>query len=156
MGYRNIYYSHKSTHEYVHPNAAIGNSNIVPGFTTSVKTRPLIIAKLDEMIRNKVVVVNSARLVRELEKFVWVNGRPEAQKGYNDDLVMALAIACWVRDTTIINSQKDVQLNLAILNSISKGKTVLSTTIPGMNINKQLEIDATKKMYKEFAWILKG
>jgi len=156
MGYKNMYYSHKSSHEYIHPNAAIGNSNVVPGFTTSVKTRPLIIAKLDEMIRNKVVTVNSARLVRELEKFVWINGRPEAQKGYNDDLVMALAIACWVRDTTLINSQKDLQLNLAILNSISKGKTVLNTSIPGMNMNKQIEIDNNKKMYKEFAWILKG
>jgi len=156
MGYKNMYYSHKSSHEYIHPNAAIGNSNVVPGFTTSVKTRPLIIAKLDEMIRNKVVNINSGRLVRELEKFVWINGRPEAQKGYNDDLVMALAIACWVRDTTLINNQKDIELNLAILKSISVGKTVLNTSIPGMYNNKQLETDNTKKMYKEFAWILKG
>jgi hypothetical protein len=156
LGYKNVYYSNKSSHEYVHPNAAYGNSNVVPGFTTSVKTRPLIIAKLDEAIRNNVVKINSSRLVRELEKFIWINGRPEAQKGYNDDLVMSLAIACWVRDTTIINSQKGVELDLAILNSITKSKISLNTSIPGMDMNRQLEFDNNKRVYKEYMWLLKG
>jgi len=156
LGYRNVYYSNKSTHEYVNPNAAYGNSNVVPGFTTSVKTRPLIIAKLDEMIRNKSIHINSGRLVRELEKFIWVHGRPEAQKGYNDDLVMSLAIACWVRDSTVISAQKDVQLNIAILNSMSKTKTVFNTSITGMPEHKQIEQENAKKMYQEYGWILKG
>jgi hypothetical protein len=156
MGYKNLYYSNKSTHEYVNPNAAYGNSNVVPGFTTSVKTRPLIIAKLDEIIRNKGITINSARLVRELEKFIWVNGRPEAQKGYNDDLVMSLAIACWVRDTTVINSQKDVELNKAILASIGKSNTVLNTSIKGMYNNKEVESTINKKMYSELMWLFKG
>lgn len=156
MGYKNLYYSHKSNHEYVNPNAAIGNSNIIPGFATTMKTRPLIIAKLDEMIRNRSIHINSARLVRELEKFIWSNGRPEAQKGYNDDLVMALAIACWVRDSTIIASQKDVQLNIAILSSMTRTKTVFNTSISGMPEYKEIEREAAKQMYKDFAWILKG
>lgn len=156
MTYKNVYFSHKSSHEYVHPNAALGNSNVIPGFTTSVKTRPLIIAKLDEAIRNKALKINSGRLVRELEKFIWINGRPEAQKGYNDDLVMSLAIACWVRDTTIITSQKGVQLDLAILGSISKSKISLNTSIPGMEMNRQLEFDNNKRIYKEYMWLLKG
>ena len=155
-GYRNIYYSNKTTHEYIEPNVAIGNSSAVPGFTTSVKTRPLIIAKLDEIIRNNAIQINSARLVRELEKFIWVNGRPEAQKGYNDDLVMSLAIACWVRDTTLINNQKDVEFSKAILGSITKAGSNLNTTIKGMNNFKELEYNSNKQMYKDFLWLIKG
>lgn len=33
--------------------------------------------------------------------FIWNNGRAEAMRGYNDDLVMALAIGLWVRDTAL-------------------------------------------------------
>jgi hypothetical protein len=156
LGYRNLYYSNKTSHEYVEPNSAIGNSNVVPGFTTSVKTRPLIIAKLDEFIRNKAIAINSQRLVRELEKFVWVNGRPEAQKGYNDDLVMSLAIACWVRDTTLINSQKDTELSKAILASIGKAGSSLNTSIKGMYNHKEVEFNTNKKVYQDFLWLLKG
>ncbi len=156
IGYRNLYYSNKNSHEYVDANMAYGNSAVVPGFTTSVKTRPLIIAKLDEIIRNKAIHINSARLVRELEKFIWVHGRPEAQKGYNDDLVMSLAIACWVRDITVINNQKDVELNKALISSIGKSKVVLNTSIQGMNNYKELVDDNTKKMYRDMAWIFKG
>ena len=156
MNYKNIYFSNKSSHEYVNPNAAIGNSNVVPGFTTSMKTRPLIIAKLDEMIRNKEIKINSGRLVRELEKFIWVNGRPEAQKSYNDDLVLSLAIACWVRDSTIIASQKDVELNMAMLNSMTRTKTVFNTSISGMPEYKEIERESAKQLYRDFAWILKG
>ena len=156
MGYRNVYYSNKTTHEYIEAVSAIGNSAAVPGFTTSVKTRPLIIAKLDEMIRNKAVTINSARLIRELEKFIWVNGRPEAQKGYNDDLVMSLAIACWVRDTTLINNQKDVELSKAMLDSMVKSNSVLNSTIKGMANYKEVEYNANKNLYKEFLWLIKG
>ena len=31
---------------------------------------------------------------------MWKNGRPEAQQGYNDDLVMAFGIAMFMRDTS--------------------------------------------------------
>lgn len=154
--YKNLFFSHKSTHEYVHPNAAIGNSNAVPGFNTSVKTRPLIIAKLDEMIRNKAIKINSSRMVRELEKFIWVHGRPEAQKGYNDDLVMALAIACWIRDTALIVNQKGVQLDKAILNGISRSKVVFNSSIGGMGNYKEIATEQNKQMYKEYLWLLKG
>jgi hypothetical protein len=131
-------------------------SNSVPGFTTTMKTRPLIVAKLDEFIRNKILIINSRRTVNEMDTFLWVNGRPEAQRGYNDDLVMSLAIACWVRDTTIINAQKDVQLNMAILNSLTTNKTILNTAISGMPEHTSIERNAQAQMYRDFAWILKG
>lgn len=156
MGYRNIYYSLKGSHEFVDQNRAIGNSSAVPGFTTSQKTRPLIIAKMDEYIRNKTLKVNSPRFIRELEKFVWVHGRPEAQKGYNDDLVLAMAIGCWVRDNAVISSQKDVELHKAMLMAMTTSRNTLNTSINGMLDHKKLETDANKRNYSEYLWLLKG
>lgn len=155
-GYRNMYYSSKTNHDYIEPNMAYGNSSAIAGFTTSVKTRPLIIAKLDELIRNKSLIINSGRTLRELEKFIWSNGRPEAQKGYNDDLVMSLAIVCWVRDTALINNQKDVEYTKALLATMGKSNTQLNTSIHGMNSYKQVQETATKKMYQDYLWLIKG
>jgi hypothetical protein len=59
--YPNIYYSTKGSHEFVEHYEADYVSNSVAGFTTSQKTRPLVIAKLEEFIRNDMIVLNSAR-----------------------------------------------------------------------------------------------
>lgn len=121
-GYENIYYSEKGTHEYVEPYKARRSSkkSIIPGVATSGKTRPVMIDRMEEYIRNEDVVINSQRLVNELKTFIWENGKAEAQKGYNDDLVMALAIACWVRGT-IVNETTDARnKQKAALSAIKK------------------------------------
>ncbi len=46
----------------------------------------------------------------ELETFIWKNGRPEALGGYNDDLVLALCIGLWVRDTALRLRQEGIEL----------------------------------------------
>ena len=94
LGYPKIYYSIKSTHEYVDSLVAEGNDRAIMGFTTSTKTRPLIVAKLEEYVRNKLIKLNSTRLFHEFKTFIWYNGKPQAMRSYNDDLVMSLAIAC--------------------------------------------------------------
>jgi len=157
MRYPNIYYSAKTSHEFMDTTTAQYSSNSVPGFTTTMKTRPLIVAKLDEFIRNKNLILNSQRIMHELDTFVWINGRAEAQKGYNDDLIMALAIACWVRDTAIINNERSLEYSRAFLNSISKSKNYLNTSISGMQQYEYSQrINQQQNMYKEFAWLLKG
>ncbi len=72
---------------------------INPGFQTNLKTRPLILSKLEEFLRKDGVVSYSQRFVNELNTFIVHNGKPQAMKGHNDDLIMALAIGVWVRDT---------------------------------------------------------
>ena len=44
--------------------------------------------------------------------FIWRNGRPEAQSGYNDDLVMAFSMAMYVRDTALKFRQRGIDLTL--------------------------------------------
>ncbi len=159
-GYPNVYFSTKGTHEYIEQYEAESVSNSVPGFTTSQKTRPLIVSKLEEFIRNSLITINSVRTFQELKTFIWKNGRPEAQRGYNDDLVMSLAIACWVRDTVLQENAKELQYKRTFLNSMIVSNTKLNTTIPGMEGYKRNEvydnISKAQQTYKEFGWIIKG
>ena len=155
--YPNLYHSKKGSHKYVEQHVAEGNSSVVPGFTTSMKTRPLIIAKFEEFIRNKVITIYSKRLANELDTFIWKNGRPEAQRSYNDDLIMAASIGCWVRDTAIIENKRDIEYKKAFLNAMITTKTTLDTRAPGqMKANMSDRIKDAQKQMKEFGWIIKG
>ena len=155
-GYPNLYYSYKSSHEYVDPLIGEYKSNAVAGFTTSQKSRPLIIAKMEEFIRNKLVKIYSKRLYNEMETFVWHNGKPQAMKKYNDDLIMACAIGCWVKDMAFEAGQKDVEYKKAMLNSMIKTNSSMNTTIPGMIGYKEIKDSSKKKQSQEFLWLLKG
>jgi hypothetical protein len=84
--------------------------NMVPGFMISQRTRPLIIARLKEYMLDNSFTIRSSRMIAELETFIWKNGRPEALGGYNDDLVLALCIGLWVRDTALRLRQEGIEL----------------------------------------------
>jgi len=160
LGYPNIYHSTKSTHEFVDPVTAQWQSNAIPGFTTSSKTRPLIIAKMEEFMRNKLIKINSNRLLSEMKTFIWYHGRPQAMRSYNDDLVMSFAIGCWVRDAVIVESQRNAAYSKEFIGAISTTSTQVSTTIPGMrghkmNKNKLREQHAEDEATKYIA-LLKG
>jgi phage FluMu gp28-like protein len=157
MRYPNLYYSAKGSQDFVDSLHAQYSSNTVPGFTTTMKTRPLIVAKLEEFIRNKSIKINSQRAIHELDTFVWVNGRPEAQKGYNDDLVMSLAIGCWVRDTAIINNERNLEYSKAFLSAITKEGNYLNTSIRQFqNEDKARKQQQAIKTYVDHSWIIKG
>ena len=149
MEYPNLYYSVKSTHEFVEQYQAETMTNSVPGFTTSTRTRPIIVAKLEEFIRNK-----------EITTFIWYKGKPQAMRGYNDDLIMALAIACWVRDTALQANQRELKYKEAMLNSIYVANTTMNTTVKGMAGYKKEEdldrFDKAKKEHEEYKWLYKG
>ena len=117
--YKNLYYSSRSDTETVESYMAkFERDKLVPGFTMSLKTRPLVIAKLTEYIREKSVTIKSKRTMAELRVFVWKNGKPQAQIGYNDDLVMPLAVALYVRDTAVRMRQQGMDLTRAQMNSL--------------------------------------
>jgi hypothetical protein len=114
-GYRNLFYMSKDL-KYVDVENQLNNRyraedrGLVAGFSTTTKTRPLIISKLDEYFREKSVIVRSSRLIDELFTFIYLNGRAEAMRGYNDDLVMAFSIGLWVRDTALRLRQEGIDL----------------------------------------------
>ena len=95
-------------------------SKMVPGFTMSMKTRPLTIGKMDAYMREKSIIIQGKRTLEELRTFIWKNGRAEAQIGYNDDLVMSLATGCYVRDTALKFAQQGIDLTKATLKNLGK------------------------------------
>jgi hypothetical protein len=116
--YKNLYYSSRSETETVESYMAkFEREKLVPGFTMSLRTRPLVIAKLTEFITEKSVTIKSKRTLAELRVFVWKNGKPQAQIGYNDDLVMPLAVALYVRDGAVRLKQQGMDLSRATMNT---------------------------------------
>ena len=81
-------------------------------------------------------------------------------RSYNDDLVMSFAIGCWVRDTVIVESLKDVEYNKSFISSMSTAKTNISTTIPGMighKITKENQRTAQAAEFNEkYIGLIKG
>ena len=161
LGYNNIYFSIKSTHEYVEQVQAEHMSNAIAGFSTTSKTRPLIIAKMEEFIRNKLITIYSSRTLNEFKTFIWNNGRPEAMRSYNDDLTMALAIACWVRDTAFEAGRLEQQYRDAFAGSMFMTSTKMNNQIKGQegykaqNKTSDQQREAIKNM-KQFGWLYKG
>jgi len=156
MRYPNLYHSIKSSHEYVDELTAESKSNAIAGFTTSSKTRPLIVAKMEEFIRNKLITIYSNRLFRELETFIWNNGRPEAMRMYNDDLTMALAIGCWVKDTVLETNKRDIEYSRAFLGVMTKNYKILNTTVEGMAGHKSIKDSEAIKQHQQYAGLMKG
>jgi hypothetical protein len=95
------------------------NDQTVPGFTTSAKTRPLVVSKMESYLRDRHFTFRSKRLLEELRVFIWMHGKAQAQTGYNDDLVMALGIGLFTRDTGVKFRQQGMDLTRASLGGIS-------------------------------------
>jgi hypothetical protein len=93
---------------------------LVPGFGTTISTRPLIISKLDTYMRDEEVIIHSSRLLTELTTFIWENGKAQAMEGFNDDLTMAMAIGLWVRDTALRLHQEGMDVTRSALNNIKR------------------------------------
>jgi len=121
--YPNLFYTSKDL-QYIDVQHQLSNryrsaeKNMVAGFSTTARSRPLIIAKLEEYFRDESVVVHSNRLIDELFTFIYNNNRAEAMSGYNDDLVMSFAIGLWVRDTALRLRQEGIEITKKTLSHI--------------------------------------
>jgi hypothetical protein len=124
-GYQNLYHSPKgnsmSVDNYFDP--YMDYSKMTPGFTMASNTRPISIGKFQEAVRDKGVIFRSVRLLEEMKVFIWRNGRAEAQSGYNDDLVMAFSIGCYLRETAFKLRQQGMDMTKSMLNNISSNKS---------------------------------
>jgi hypothetical protein len=129
-GYQNMYYSSKSdTSNITQDNFFNRNeNNLVPGFTNSQKTRPLVVSKLESYMRERACTIQSRRLLEELRTFIWKHGKAQATDGYNDDLVMSFGIGLFLRDTALKFSNTAMDLTRASLGGIGKVNYLPSNT----------------------------
>ena len=147
--YDNLFYMSKDL-QYVDTLNTINNKinrserQMVPGFSMTMKTRPLVISKLEEFFREKSVIVHSNRLIDELFVFIYNGQKAEAMGGYNDDLVMSLAIGLWVRETALRLRQEGIELTKKSLSYFSSNEGVYSNNTNqndswNMNVGKETE-----------------
>ena len=132
-GYENLFYTYKDD-GYVDLEVQLlkgydikDKTKMVPGVSTTSRTRPLMISALEMYMREGTPVIKSKRLIQELFVFVWLNGKAQAQVGYNDDLVMAYAIGLWLRDTSLKLRQHGIDLNKRALEQVQKTDTTIYT-----------------------------
>ena len=80
-------------------------------------------------------------------------------KGYHDDLTMALAIACWVRDTALQANTRELNYQRAFVDAIITTKRTMNTQIKGQQgYKKDSSFDKmteAKDMYEQYKWIIK-
>jgi hypothetical protein len=155
--YRNIYYSSTTNMESVESYMSkFERDKLVPGFTMSARTRPLVIAKMIEYIREHSVTIQSKRLMSEMRVFVWKNGKAQAQDRYNDDLLISCATALYVRDTALRLRQQGMDLARAQLSSFTNLNSQNKAIMRNVG-NKRENPYLTKTAFGEedIRWLLK-
>jgi hypothetical protein len=169
MKYKHLYYE-KLFNGNLEPNYLPQEiENLTPGFNTTVKSRPVILGKLEAAIRNKKFENKSDRLVGEFKTFIVDNEKPKAQKNAHDDLIMALAIG--VNFLEFSNKKVETGFEMAMLKAMSRDSKSMkdlknpSWGVPGKDLpmrqswggqaGKRMTPQESVDVYKSFDWLLR-
>ncbi len=152
--YRNLYYSPKSENvDASYFDKYEDTSKMTPGFSMTLRTRPLVISKFQEYVNAKAVTIQSKRLIEEMKVFLWKNGRAEAQSGYNDDLIMSFGIGMYIRDTALKYKQQGIDLLKASLNNITSAKSNYKGGYSYNNMQNPYDMNINGQT-ESFKWLL--
>ena len=153
--YENLFYMSKDlqvvdVHRQINNKINRTEKQLIPGFTLTSKTRPLVVSKLEEFFREKLVTVHSQRLIDELFVFIYNGSRAEAMSGYNDDLVMSYAMGLWIRETALRLRAEGIELQKKTMSNIKSNQGVYT---PKNNQNDSWNMDVGKKQ-ESLEWLL--
>jgi len=141
LGYKNLYvdgvdYQNKWKYD---PKQA----EKIPGINFNSK-RVQIIAAFEEAIRHD-FDIKSSRLLNEMNSFVYINGRPDHQKGGHDDLIMSIAMAIYVAEASFSQLTKVTEQTKAMINSW----TVENDDLPSRSIAFNPQIPNMPSRYQD-------
>ena len=156
LGYRNMYVdgvdvSNKWKYD---PKA----TEKIPGINFNAK-RVQIVATFEEYLRHG-FRINSSRLLNEMNTFIYMNGRPDHQKGQHDDLIMSVAMALYVGESSFTSLNKVTNQTKAMINSWTVNtnefnrRQFLDPVIPQQQEN--IKREATKSDYENYLWLFGG
>jgi hypothetical protein len=134
----------------------------IPGINFNNK-RVQIISSFEESMRHGFKIYSN-RLFNEMNTFIYINGRPDHQKGHHDDLIMAISIATYVGENSFNQLTKVAEQTKAMLNSwtVNDNNEVTESiafnpVMPsGMPIHNQINQDPTKNDYQKYLWLFGG
>jgi len=131
----------------------------IPGLNFNTK-RVQIIAAFEEAVRHGFKIY-SHRTYNEMNTFVYINGRPDHQKGQHDDCIMGLSMAIYIAEKSFQSLTKVVNHTKAMLNSwstvVSENKNTsdfFNPMIPQMGRDPNLNNNgASKADYQKYGWL---
>jgi hypothetical protein len=137
-GYPNLYY------EKVHKNIYMAymdtqtmSADELPGWTSGQKSRDEAIARLEAVLRNQIIRLPSKRLLNELKTFIWKNNKAQAMKGYNDDLVMALAMGVTLYETSGRPQYSQEELAASLIAGMSVNTSKMGVSLGDWGVREQ-------------------
>jgi hypothetical protein len=161
LGYKNLYVDGVNPADKWKWNPKANDK--IPGINFNAK-RVLIIQAFEEALRYD-FSVRSQRLFNELNTFVYVNGRPDHQKGQHDDLIMSFAMAVYVAETSFAQLEKVTEQTKAMLeswsvenNSYQNEYTSFNPGLPAStrDHNSYQRNSLTKSDYEKYLWLFSG
>jgi hypothetical protein len=170
LNYKNVYIEGINTQNIWEYNSKAMEK--IPGLNFNNK-RTQIVAAFEEQLR-KGFIVRSARLLNELNTFVYMNGRPDHMKGAHDDAIMGLSMALYAADISFNLLQKNENANKAMLESWTMSERSYETSKSfysygtafdqigsmGMDNNnlyyQDNSMNVSKQTYQENSWLFGG
>ena len=130
----------------------------IPGLNFNSK-RVQIIAAFEEGMRHKFRIYSS-RLYNEMNTFVYINGRPDHQKGHHDDCIMAMSMALYVAEKSFQSLEKVTNHTRAMLNSWSttvnenkNSSEFFNPMVPQMGRQFPVNQGPTRDDYQKYGWL---
>ena len=157
LGYKSLYIDGlDATNRWKYDPKAIEK---IPGINFNSK-RVQIIAAYEEYLRHGFKVYSS-RLLNEMNTFVYLNGRPDHQKGQHDDLIMSIAIACYVGEnsfsslTKVTEQAKTMLDSWAVTENDNVSKSVSQNTyVPAYIVGAQQHpMEYSREDYTKYGWL---
>ena len=161
MGYKNLYVDGvDSANKWKYDPKALEK---IPGINFNNK-RVQIIASFEEVMRHDFKIY-STRLYNEMNTFIYISGRPDHQKGHHDDLIMSIAMATYVAESSFSNLTKVTEHTKAMLDSwsVNNNESVsknlsFDPVIPHYNERKSQFSNGniSKEEYMKHRWLFGG
>jgi hypothetical protein len=131
----------------------------IPGINFNTK-RVQIIAAFEEGVRHGFKIY-SHRTYNEMNTFVYINGRPDHQKGQHDDCIMGLSMAIYIAEKSFQSLTKVVNHTKAMLSSwatvVNENKNTsdfFNPMVPQMGKDPRLNNNgASKADYQKYGWL---
>ena len=100
-----------------------------------------------------------------MNTFIYINGRPDHQKGHHDDLIMSIAMACYVAESSFSQLTKVTEQTKAMIESWSVsnndnvGAQIAFNPVMPVSTDRPNQFNGnniSKDDYMKYAWLFGG
>jgi len=131
----------------------------IPGINFNSK-RVQIIAAFEEAVRHEFKIYSN-RTYNEMNTFIYINGRPDHQKGHHDDCIMGLSMAIYVGEKSFQSLQKNLNHTKAMINAWSSvmhenknTSEFFNPMVPQMGKDRiTFNSNPSKQDYEKYKWL---